>query len=236
MKNSNRVVRLIGTAVAALLLVASSEAQFVNRQAARWYAGAVVADSAFRYGTWGGSYGSTAAESYQRGMADIIRSQGQAAEAHARAAVQAEDARSRYIDNQTKWLEEYNRRKRVGLAERQQSQQQRRAAIDRHRSQRAASASADLPIASELDPETGAVNWPNGLTGDEYAAGREVVERLMQQWTEASDPTQVAGELEATIQQMHESLRSRIREIPATDYIAADRFLKGLQSLVTAAA
>ena len=79
--------------VSFVVLCSSANAQFVNQGAARWYGEAAAYGAGIGYG-WG--YGSTtAAESYQRGMADLIRAHGEHAESIARAARDREEARTR---------------------------------------------------------------------------------------------------------------------------------------------
>ena len=65
------------------------------------------------YGYRGGYHASTAAEGYQRGMADIIRSRGQANLMNAQAAGYLEDARAKYLENRYRATEIYYERRKI---------------------------------------------------------------------------------------------------------------------------
>ncbi len=71
------------------------------------------------YGSGGEYYagGLLARGRAQRGMADVIRSRGEAAESYSHAAINREIARSKYLDNKLKWTDIYWKRKRLGEAE-----------------------------------------------------------------------------------------------------------------------
>ncbi len=220
---------LVSAVFVSLALPGSSvNAQFVNRRAARWYGGAALYGAGIDYGL-GYGRGTTAAESYQRGMADVIRAQGEYAEAAARAAKVREEARSRYIENQTLWMEEYNRRKRAGLARREAEQAERREAVNRYRAARDAKR-AETPIATQLDPDTGEILWPTALQHRAFQSARQQLEALFQDREETGGSPAMADEVRELVYEMRKALQARIREYPANDYIAADKFLNALTS------
>ncbi len=229
---------LLSTVLATLnLLSPAGVAQvfWANRQAARWYAGNAVWGAGLNYGPvgpWG--FGSTPAESYNRGMADLVRARGQAAESAARAAKDREIARAQYLENKSRWTEDFERRRRAALAERTEQQDQRRAQIDRSRASRRTSAQ-DMPVATELDPETGAIAWPEILQSDEYQASRERLDALFQLRAEQGADPQLTGEIIEAADEMRSLLRGHIGNYAPNDYIAADRLLRSLQSAGTAA-
>lgn len=228
-----------GAGVIGAVLAASAQAQFVNQNAARWYVNGAVATGAYNP-WWGGGYGgTTAAESYQRGMADVIRAQGEYNVQEAQAAEEYEKARSRYIDNQTKWLAEYNQRKRMGEAQRSEEQQQRRDYIDRGRSARAAaragSQSQELPVPAQVDPETGEIAWPAALQEQRYLASTQNLDALVRQWAEGRDATLLAPQVEELADQLQEQLHANIGEYAANDFIAADKLLTSLRQLAASA-
>jgi hypothetical protein len=168
-------------------------------------------------------------------MADVIRARGQAEANRAKAARDYEEARSRYIDNQTKWLEEYNERKRIGLAQQQEERQQRRDYVNRYRSARDAARSTELPIPSQVDPETGRIDWPIVLQSDPYSAETEKLDMLLREWAEGSDPAQLAPQVGDLVGRMQTRLRTHIRDYSPSDYIAADKLLSSLHKLSTTA-
>lgn len=224
------------TVVCIGLPVATTQAQFVNEAAARWYVNGAIAGGVYNpWWGWGvGGGATTAAESYHRGMADVIRARGEYQRQQALAARDFEEARSRYIDNQTKWLAEYNQRRRIGEAQRQQEQQQQREAIDRARSARAASRAAELPVPSQIDPETGRIDWPAALQQPVYAETTRQLDSLMQQWARGQDASLLAPQVAALAEHLQAQLHANIRSYPANDFIAADRLLSALRRLAVA--
>lgn len=221
--------------VIGLLLAGSAQAQFVNEAAARWYVNGAIGGQVYHpWWGWGvGGGGTTAAESYHRGMADVIRAQGEYQRQAARAARDYEIARSRYIDNQTQWLAEYNQRKRMGQAQRQQEQQQRREAIDRARSARAAARAQELPIPSQIDPDTGEIDWPTVLQEPRYSEMTGKLDTLMRQWAQGQDASLLAPQVAETAYLLQAHLHANIRDYAANEFIAADRLLTALQRLAT---
>jgi hypothetical protein len=215
-----------------LLLVGPAQAQFVNQAAARWYVGGAIAGQAYSPWGWGvGGGATTAAESYQRGMADVIRARGEYQAQAARAARDYEAARSAYIENQTQWLAEYNQRKRIGQAQRQQEQQQRRESIDRARSARDSARAQELPVPSQIDPDTGAIDWPTVLQEPRYAEWTVKLDTLMRQWAQGQDASLLAPEVSQLADQLQVQLHANIRDYAANEFIAADRLLTALQRL-----
>jgi hypothetical protein len=216
-----------------LLLAGSAQAQFVNEAAARWYVGGAIAGQVYNpWWGWGvGGGGTTAAESYHRGMADVIRARGEYQAHAARAARDYEAARSAYIENQTQWLAEYNQRKRMGQAQRLQEQQQRREAIDRARSARESARAQELPVPSQIDPDTGAIDWPTVLQEPRYAELTTKLDTLMRQWAQGQDASLLAPQVAQTADQLQAQLHANIRDYAANEFIAADRLLTALQRL-----
>ena len=217
------------------------EAQFVNQAAARWYVNGAVANGVYNP-YWGGGYGyggTTAAESYGRGMADVIRSQGEYQVQSAKAAEEFEKARSRYIDNQTKWLDEYNKRKRMGQAQRQEELRQNREQINRRRSlaaaNRAASQADELPVPTQIDPQTGEIAWPAALQQPRYSESTAKLDALARQWAEGRDPSLLAPQVKQVADQLQTQLHANIRDYAANDFIAADRLLTSIQRLASSA-
>lgn len=234
--NTHLLERLTVAAIlVGLPLVAPAQAQFVNQAAARWYVGGAMANGMYggaynAYGGWGGG-GTTAAESYQRGMADVMRARGEYDYYRAKASKEYEDARSVYIDNQTKWLAAYNQRKRMGQAQRQQEQAERRDAINRGRSARAAAREQDLPVPSQIDPDTGQVDWPDVLQEPRYSEETEKLNSLLGRWAAGEDASILAPEVVKAAEMLQSQLHTNIRDYPANDFIDADRLLTSIQQL-----
>ena len=132
--------------IAALLPADVAEAQWVVRP---WYRP--------RYRR---SYGYGRGGSYANGMANLIRAQSQAA-------VNYEQARSKYIDNKQKWTQNYYK-----MREERQATLAREHEAQKHSPESLTSAAKDAvpPTlgADELDPVTGQITWPAILKGPEF--------------------------------------------------------------------
>jgi hypothetical protein len=161
-------------------------------------------------------------------MAELTRARGEAMESQARAARDYEVARQQYIENKTQWLEEYNQRKRIGLAEREAKNAERREAINRARAARASR--PETPLAIQLDPETGVLDWPEVLRGAEYAGPRARLDELFQWQAQGASGAELADGIRQAAADMHTRLTAHIGDYAANDYIAADKFLKALQT------
>ncbi len=70
----------------------------------------------YGYGSGYGFGGGTAAGNYLQGMSTVIRSAGEYNLLSAQAGVNNEEARSRYLDNQKKWSQNYFQMKEQRLA------------------------------------------------------------------------------------------------------------------------
>ena len=129
----------------------------------------------YYYNGYGGGYhASTAGESYARGMADAVRSQGMKNLADSRAAINVEQARSANIDNRTKATEAYWERKKIydkNMAEKRYADAKVRA---EHRDRNML---GDLS-ANDLDPTTGAVAWPALLKSEKFNKYREPLDAI----------------------------------------------------------
>lgn len=119
-------------------------------------------------------HSSTAAEGYQRGAADVIRSQGLKNLRDSQAAINLQDAYSARIDNSIKSVNAYWERKDI-YNQRQAEKNyeigaQRNAWLARHR--------LESLTAAEFDRTTGAINWPQVLKQPEYDQYRNPLNEL----------------------------------------------------------
>ncbi|QDU09589.1 hypothetical protein [Gimesia aquarii] len=207
----------------------------------RWYGG----------GYYGGYYG----RGYYGGWNDgssLVRAQGQALVDRSKAMVNYEDARSKYIDNQKKVAETYvARQKAQREAIQLQSQineeraKQRQAALDRqaekNRKMREsglspylnASASQDKATltASQFNPATGKINWPESLMGEEYKASREKIQELFSLRNSTGVTSTLSQQISDEAQVMKNILRGQIRNMLPNDYLSARGFIEGLANM-----
>lgn len=155
---------LLGFAATALLGFAATSAS-----AQAYYRGGYPG-----YGYGGGYHASTAAEGYARGMAEAVRAQGEKNLNDSRAAINREDARSKYLDNRVKAAETYWERRKVydkEMAEQRYQEGQRR--LDQR----------NRVMLKELSPDqfnltTGAVAWPGLLKDPSYNDFRKPLDEL----------------------------------------------------------
>ncbi len=204
-----------------LLLIALGFAAEPLQAQVRWYRAPVVP-----YGAGYGYGGYSPVEGYQRGMADVIRSSGQAAESYSKARINNEDARSKFLDNKLKWTEIYWKRKRLGEAELAKDH-----AEDRERRQKWLASNRDRKPdtlgPSQYDTQTGFVDWPEALAGAEYASHREQIEtELKIQAKENSSSS--ATKIRTLAREMQAILKGHIRDMPANVYLGARKFLDRL--------
>ena len=114
---------------------------------------------------------STPIEGIAHGLADVIRSIGDANLSNSAAAVNFSEARRREIENQKQWTETY-------FAMRDFNRQQRDAEIKRQRGNaedwvRYAQAGKPKPLSNhDLDAVTGEIRWPILLNSQDFAAQR----------------------------------------------------------------
>ncbi|MGE5193016.1 MAG: hypothetical protein ACM3U2_10980 [Deltaproteobacteria bacterium] len=165
-----------------------------------------------RYGNGSGSYMS--------GMANLIRAQSQAA-------VNYEQARSKYIDNKQKWTQNYFRMK-----EERQAYEARQKERGKHSTDALTAAAKDgLPATlgpDALDPVTGRITWPDILKGPDFAPQRTRLDELFELRAKTNSGSMNVDKIHAATAEMTAKLRNRIEEIPAKHYIAGRKFLESL--------
>ena len=172
-------------------------------------------------------YSSTRAEGVGRGMADVIRSRGESAESVSRATINREEARSKYIDNQLKWAETYQKRKAMGREQRDRRSAEERVKRDHWLSTRKSNLPPRLGP-SQLDPVTGKINWPVTLLGKDYAEQRSILEELFVIRAHTSANPEMAQRVHTASRKMQDVLKAYIRDIPPQQYIASRTFLDSL--------
>ncbi len=184
----------------------------------------------YGYGLGYGNYGGGTLEgNYLQGMSQVITAQGEYNLNTAQAGVSYEEARSKYLDNQKKWRENYT----------QMKEERQRQAIEQHEinkatnEARAAAQAAKPPVyhglgRNSLDPLTGQITWPEILRGAEFDAQRKQVDQLFELRAKTSSSAATADKIHATVQDMQTHLRKGIEKFPASQYIAAQKFLDAL--------
>lgn len=175
----------------------------------------------------GGGHASTAAEGAARGMADVVRSQGEASLNKSAAAINYTVARSNQIQNRAAWTSTYFDMREENRARRAAERRPRASMADLVRYAQAGKPQQLSP--SELNVVTGAVNWPAFLKGNEYAKSRAELEAVYARRSSsgavsAADYVKIREVTNAMLAQ----LKGQIKDIPPAQYTASKRFLQSL--------
>jgi len=166
------------------------------------------------------TFSSTLEEGAQRGYADIVRSVGMANLLTGQAAVQVEQARKAYIENQAKATQTYFELRRYNAEARHRTP----LSLDQY--VRLARDMAPEPLtATQLDPLTGTVSWPAPLRLPRYEAFRQRLDRLFQ---DRATGYLVYGEIQQAAQEFEAQLKADIMAFQPDDYIVAKKFLDRL--------
>ena len=181
------------------------------------------------YGGYPGGYyhASTAAEGAMRGMADVVRSQGQANLNNSAAAINYTVAQRNEIDNRYAWTNTYFEMRRANRAYREAERGPR---TTMEQAVRLAQAGMPKPLSpGEVDTVTGAISWPRFLQSDAYATNRSELEEIFSR--RASLGTLGAEDFMRARQAtdaMLAALKKQVRQVPPEDYMASKRFLQSL--------
>lgn len=165
-------------------------------------------------------YSSTLEEGAQRGYADIVRSVGMANLLTGQAAVQVEQARKAYIENQARATQTYFELRRYNAEARHRTP----LSLDQY-VRLARDLAPDPLTATQLDPLTGTVSWPAPLRIPQYEAFRQRLDRLFQ---DRATGYLVYGEIQQTVQEFEAQLKADLMRFPPDDYIVAKKFLDSL--------
>ncbi len=182
------------------------------------------------YGGYGGyidNRASTVGEGYARGMADVIRSQGMYNLSTSEAAINMTEAARRDMKNRDRWTDTY-----FGM---RQKNRDYRAAERRPRATRedwiryAQMGKPRQLSPSELDRVTGDVQWPRLLMQPQFASYRAELDPLFAKRAEYGESTwDDYMRIDRKTKEMQAELKKMIKHIPPQDYMAAKRFLEGL--------
>jgi hypothetical protein len=84
--------------------------------------------------------------------------------------------------------------------------------------------------ADELDAENGQLRWPDVLQGTTFADVRSQLDALfVERALRPGQGTETCLHIQSVTDEFHKKLKSKIRDLPAKDYIAGDKFLKKLR-------
>ncbi len=172
-----------------------------------------------------GYHASTPAESYLTGQARVLWGAGQYNLATSQAMINLEEARSRYFDNQVKYVETYFEKRRLNksylAAERGPSITPETAARLSQMRQ------PERLSIEELDRGAGRIRWPLALQDEEFAPYRMRIETLfaMQTPEDSGINSPSYAEIRQLTQQAAEQLKARIHSLSPEQYTMARSFL-----------
>jgi hypothetical protein len=173
-------------------------------------------------------HSSTAAEGFQRGFADVVRSAGEANLNNSQAAINIEQARSMNMQNHLQYAETYFQMRQVN---RQARAAEARPRLSSEQLFRIAQEQAPNRLtSSDLDPLTGDITWPIVLEDPTFAPYRETLSRLFAERASSGGAVTVSEmmEIRRTADAALAELRANIRNFPTNDYLRARRFLENL--------
>ena len=179
---------------------------------------------------WGGEYhAATAAESAARGMADVVRSAGEANLLNAQAAGQYEAARSQNIDNHLKYTKTYFEMKQYNKDYRAANQAPRPTSEQLFRLAKDATPKPLPP--DQLDPVTGKISWPEVLLTSDFNSCRTSLEQLYAERANASGKITLDqfNAIRQTITQMQGVLKGKLNDLPPQVFTGANAFIKQLE-------
>lgn len=179
------------------------------------------------HGIYQPHHSSTLAEGFQRGLADIIRADGQYNRDTSIANINNQEAYSRYLDNQVKKVDTYFAKRQRNNSYRAQMRRPRAMPETYRRIARAAAPKRLCP--QHVDHAMGMIYWPEVLTWECFTPYREAVDVVFAQ----RGPTdglgsQPARDIERYSDMMVCRLKNLVRELSPSEYVAARRFLDSL--------
>jgi hypothetical protein len=170
---------------------------------------------------------STAGGSAAHGMADVVRSQGEANLNNSAAAINYSIARSNEIQNRSEWTSTYFQMRDENRRARAAERGPRATMADLVRY---AQAGKPKPLSpSELDVVTGAVRWPLALQVEGYAKSRAELEEVFARRASSGtiSPADYMKVRQVTATMMAQ-LQDGIRDVPPEQYTLSKRFLESL--------
>ena len=181
-----------------------------------------------QWGWGGGYYSSTAQEGASRGLADLVRAQGQNALLNSAAARNWVEAENREMDNRYKWTETYFQMRSYNRASRNAERLPR---MTEEQLLRYAQAGRPAYLSSEqYDRNSGAIKWPSLLTMSQFAEPRKEVEAAFERRAQ-NDGTFTEHDyfdVQTNINKMLTERDKVITKVTANTYMESRKFLQSL--------
>jgi len=175
-----------------------------------------------------GYHSSTFEEGVQRGYASVITAQGQANALNGQAAISFQEARSRAIQNDELATTTYFRMRHINQ-EARNAERPARLSTDRYAAL-AKSAAPDRLSTQAYDTTFARLSWPAALSGDDFAADRDAMDRAFGSRSLRDSGTDSAfyGEVKQLSTSMQKALSSKVGDLDPAQYVAAKKFLMSL--------
>lgn len=244
----NRAITLFSLAILGFVVVAEAQVRVrrsppagggrpggdrpgVVRPGVPFYGGYWGYGYGYPYYGYGYGGGGTVAESQARGMAELIRAQGEYEQQHAEAQAERERARELELQNRMQAVNDYYEMRRMREVRRAEERAQHLKEREAYKSRQAGRArEPERLAASQLDPATGEINWPDAFEGPEYDAYRETLDTGFSKWASSGGALgpDLYGEIMTAAEQMQVELKKHIRTMPPSDYMIARKFIRSL--------
>jgi hypothetical protein len=175
-----------------------------------------------------GHIASTAEAGVVEGVGGLVRSQGEANYFNSLSTINGQEAYSRFLQNAERSNEAYFRIKQINQAARQATEPQRLTY-----EQYAAMAKRYAPEGlneQQYDRTLGRLNWPAVLTGEEFSAERDALNRSFMVRTplDAGPASGFYGYVRRVADSMDAKLKTKFSDLSSAEYLAAKKFITGL--------
>jgi hypothetical protein len=175
-----------------------------------------------------GYHASTEAEGVLRGWGALARSVGEANYYNSLAAINGQDAYTRYLQNSEHATETYFRMRQINRAGRQ-AERAPRWSLEQYVAMAKNNAPDNL-TEQQYDRTLGRLTWPALLNGDEFKAEREALNRafLVRSPSDSGAATAFYAEVQQIAGSMEAKLLGKIDQVMPAEYVAAKKFINGL--------
>lgn len=222
---------LISASIMTAVLAAAGAASAQSYVSPSSEAGAVASSGYYPNGgsySGGGYHSSTAEEGYLTGLGSLRRSTGEANYFNSLAAINGQEAYTRYLQNREKGTETYFRMQQINRAAREATRPQ---PLSFERYVTLAKQQAPETLSDrEYDRTMGRLNWPALLKGEEFAPEREALDRAYMART--SNDAGAASAFHSNVWQLTQSMDAKLKEkvgqTGTAEYVASKNFLQSL--------
>lgn len=174
------------------------------------------------------NHASTAAEGFLNGEARVIQAVGQTNYMNSVAAINYQEAQSKWIDNRKKYVTTYYENKAYSkeMRDRYAKKPPTKEVWDKI----TANSLPDLLTTHEYDRASGRVTWPHILRTNEYDAFRNRIDQLMVKRTADNDGdgSPFQREIASLVDAMKMLLKTNINTVTDSQYADAKAFLRSL--------